>query len=91
VNRNGPDPPRDIYRTLDKLRQLARNEGATRAERAAALGRREALVVKYDHYLDLGRYRCQVCRTLIDDRRSNGRYCSNACRQKAYRQRRATA
>jgi hypothetical protein len=48
--------------------------------------------VAYGRDRRLGRYQepvdCPICHERIDDRRGDARYCSSACRQKAYRARR---
>jgi len=42
-------------------------------------------------YLRQERARCPGCNTLLLDKRRQATTCSDACRQKAYRQRQATA
>jgi Protein of unknown function (DUF2786) len=71
-----------------KLRRLARGT-SNPEERRAAVAKIESLVARY--VPDYDAFRCRRCRTLIEYRAPQARYCSSACRQGAYRQRRRSA
>lgn len=59
-----------------------------RCQEAFYRGRRKERIS--DERLKAGPRRCEECQEILDGQRAEARYCSNACRQKAYRQRRAS-
>ncbi len=55
-----------------------------------ALYRRRHQQKVSDERLKDGPRRCEGCKEILDGQRADARYCSNSCRQRAYRQRRAS-